>query len=267
MQEERQRQSHPLANAPPTVQPAPYAPLTNWSPLATIAAAAAILAISLLTAYAGVGVYDWLVGLGTARAYLAGEFERLVAIRTAVHQTAIDVTIIVLTFMAAGFFGSRPLDTLALRPPQAGVGAYWTSLLTVCAAAALWFGVLLSVYPQEVIRDVAPYRELMARELNWLMPPIYCLLAPVAEELLFRGFLFSALMKSRAGFYGAAIITSAFWAGLHFERSPLGIVQLFAFGMLLSWLLVKTGSLRIPILCHVLFNVGLSIIVIAWQLL
>lgn len=94
------------------------------------------------------------------------------------------------------------------------------------------------------------------------MPPILCLLAPVAEELLFRGFLLSALAKSRLGLAGAALVTSAAWTALHVNRTSLALVQIFLSGLLLSALLARTGSLRIPILCHVLFNLGVSFVVI-----
>lgn len=266
MQVDSGRQTRSQPHAPSPVRTARYVSSTDWNPLPAIVAAMAILAVAFFTAYAIVVGYDRLVGLGGARGYLPGEFERLVTIHQVIHQATFDGTIIILTLIAARYLGSRAIDTLALRPPPAGVRVYLTSLLILAAAAAVWFGVFLALLPQEVIRDIVPYRVVMARELSWLMALIYCLLAPVAEELLFRGFLFPALMKSRAGFYGAAIVTSAAWAGLHFERSTLGIVQLFAFGMLLCWLLVKSGSLRIPILCHVVFNLSLSFIVIILRL-
>jgi membrane protease YdiL (CAAX protease family) len=61
---------------------------------------------------------------------------------------------------------------------------------------------------------------------------------------------------------GAAIIVSAAWTSLHVDRPNLAVAQLFAAGLLLSWMLVRTGSLRVPILCHVLFNTGVSFMVI-----
>jgi membrane protease YdiL (CAAX protease family) len=75
-------------------------------------------------------------------------------------------------------------------------------------------------------------------------------------------FLFPALAKSRLGFAGAAIIVSAAWTSLHVDRTNLALAQLFAAGPLLTWMLVRTGSLRVPILCHVLFNSGVSFAVI-----
>ena len=50
--------------------------------------------------------------------------------------------------------------------------------------------------------------------LFWLAFPA-CIGAPLAEELVFRGQLFAALARSRAGFSGATLITSALWSLLH----------------------------------------------------
>jgi len=78
--------------------------------------------------------------------------------------------------------------------------------------------------------------------------------APLSEELLFRGFLLSALARSRVGFVGGALVTSGLWTALHAGYSLAGIVEVFTIGLFLSWLLWRTGSLRVPIFCHGLYN-------------
>jgi membrane protease YdiL (CAAX protease family) len=55
---------------------------------------------------------------------------------------------------------------------------------------------------------------------------------------------------------------SVAWTSLHVDRTNLAVAQLFAAGLLLSWMLMRTGSLRVPIFCHVLFNTGVSFMVI-----
>jgi Type II CAAX prenyl endopeptidase Rce1-like len=78
--------------------------------------------------------------------------------------------------------------------------------------------------------------------------------APLAEELLFRGFLLSALARTRAGFAGAALISTSLWTALHAGYSLIGIVEVFTIGLFFSWMLWRTGSLRVPIFCHALYN-------------
>jgi membrane protease YdiL (CAAX protease family) len=74
--------------------------------------------------------------------------------------------------------------------------------------------------------------------------------APVAEELLFRGFFMSALARTSLGYIGAAVTVSGAWAALHFRYPLVDIAILFGLGLLLSWLLWRTGSVRVPIVCH-----------------
>ena len=77
--------------------------------------------------------------------------------------------------------------------------------------------------------------------------------APVAEEMLFRGFLLPPLAKTRLGFIGAAIITSLCWAVIH-GYSWQGAVEIFFIGLGFSYLLWRTGSILSSILLHMLFN-------------
>jgi len=48
--------------------------------------------------------------------------------------------------------------------------------------------------------------------------PVALIGAPFVEEFMFRGFLLSALAKSKIGFWSAAIFTDAAWTAVH---SPL----------------------------------------------
>ena len=79
---------------------------------------------------------------------------------------------------------------------------------------------------------------------------------------MFRGFLFPAIAKTKVGNVGAAILTSLPWALIHIY-SPLGMLQVFVIGLLFSWILVRTGSLRVTIFCHALYNTVLGLLMIA----
>jgi membrane protease YdiL (CAAX protease family) len=63
----------------------------------------------------------------------------------------------------------------------------------------------------------------------------------------------SALAQTRLRFWGAALVSTALWTPLH-EYSVLGLAKVFAGGLLFSWLLWRTGSLRVTIFCHALNN-------------
>ena len=64
------------------------------------------------------------------------------------------------------------------------------------------------------------------------------------------------------GFWGGALITTGLWTALHAGYSTAGIVEVFLIGLFFSWLLWRTGSLRVAIFCHALYN---SLIVLVLQ--
>ena len=76
-------------------------------------------------------------------------------------------------------------------------------------------------------------------------------LAPVAEEFIFRGMLYpfvKQLGSPRAAFFGV----SAIFAAIHFDAGTF--VPLFALALALTWLYEKTDNLLAPITAHSLFN-------------
>jgi uncharacterized protein len=77
------------------------------------------------------------------------------------------------------------------------------------------------------------------------------IVAPWTEEVAMRGFLFSGLAR-RFGFWPAAFVSGAAWAGLHLTP---GVLILFtAEGMLLAWLRARTGSVLPGIGLHGSWN-------------
>jgi membrane protease YdiL (CAAX protease family) len=86
--------------------------------------------------------------------------------------------------------------------------------------------------------------------------------APVAEELVFRGFLFRGLSVSRLGVAGTVVITAAVWAVLHVQYTWLGIASVFAYGLVFGWLRWR-GSISVPMLLHFINNIVATMIAAA----
>jgi membrane protease YdiL (CAAX protease family) len=85
----------------------------------------------------------------------------------------------------------------------------------------------------------------------WLMALAAVLVAPLCEELLFRGYLYP-VAKKFTGPWLAACSSALFFAAAHGNLSAL--LPLFLFGLLLVWIYEKTGSLWAPIAVHFCFN-------------
>lgn len=78
--------------------------------------------------------------------------------------------------------------------------------------------------------------------------------APIFEELFFRGFMIPGIARSRLGRTGALLITSGIWAVIHLQYNWFFMGIIFVFGLLLGIAHLKTRSLYIPIAMHGINN-------------
>ncbi len=91
---------------------------------------------------------------------------------------------------------------------------------------------------------------------RWLVFFGAVVLAPVAEELFFRGLLQSLLRKHLGGPWPAILATSVIFAAAHYHQ-PQGIPSLFVLSVALGYNYERTGRLISPILIHVIFNAAM----------
>jgi uncharacterized protein len=83
---------------------------------------------------------------------------------------------------------------------------------------------------------------------------LVCVIAPIAEEMFFRGYFFSAL-RSWKGLWPAAILTGLVFGAIHAGSAPVPfLVPLAVFGFVLCLLYWRTGSLYPCIALHALNN-------------
>lgn len=78
--------------------------------------------------------------------------------------------------------------------------------------------------------------------------------APLAEEVIFRGQLFSALSGTRLGVAGATFVTATVWSLLHVTEPWLSIALIFMMGLAFGWMMYRFGSLWVTIICHGVWN-------------
>ena len=82
---------------------------------------------------------------------------------------------------------------------------------------------------------------------------VVVVLAPVCEELLFRGAMFSALLR-RWGIRTAAIVPSLIWAIIHIQYEWWFVASIAGSGVLLALVRWKGGSIYLPIALHAAYN-------------
>lgn len=103
--------------------------------------------------------------------------------------------------------------------------------------------------------ELQPFAQLVVQTKSF--PQLFLLfllgvvVAPVSEELYFRGFLYPA-MRARLGAPLAIIASAAIFGLLHFDL--LRFVPLAVGGAGLAWLYERTGSLYVPMFAHGFWN-------------
>jgi CAAX protease family protein len=150
--------------------------------------------------------------------------ERLGLRRFAPTGLLVAVAVLVVYYLAAGFFAQY-----VLKPDQQDIGGD------------------LGVGNPSVWIAVAAVLEI-------------ALLAPVAEELFFRGFFFAGL-RSRWSFVPAALVTGLIFGLVHAPTGPTAAIPLAGLGFALCFIYERTGSLWPCIFAHV-FNNSLALAVI-----
>jgi membrane protease YdiL (CAAX protease family) len=165
----------------------------------------------------------------------------------------------VLAIMAVGlarWHGGRPMVVLGLGRPDDGGWAFLYALITMVPLLAIVNGLAYWLSPEGFAQDFQQFRA-YARSADPILPLISVGIgAPLWEELLFRGFLIAPLAIA-LGFLPAALLVSGSWAMLHIGYSMAGLAEVFLIGIYFSWLLWRTGSLWVPIVCHAAYNVTL----------
>jgi membrane protease YdiL (CAAX protease family) len=76
-------------------------------------------------------------------------------------------------------------------------------------------------------------------------------LAPVAEEILFRGFLYGVLKRYLGGI-GAALLSAMLFAAIHMNLASLPGLFVLALGLIFAY--ERSGSIFVPMGVHALFN-------------
>ena len=100
-----------------------------------------------------------------------------------------------------------------------------------------------------------PIQELLFQERRGAVLAITvalaCVVAPVAEELFFRGVVYGAL-RQRIAWPAAMLISAGIFAAIH--TNLLGFLSILLLGCLLANLYERTGALVVPIAIHILHN-------------
>ena len=164
---------------------------------------------------------------------------------------SVPVQIAVLAF-AARLRRWAPADYLALNIPRRSEIVF-AVLCTI--ALMIVFDGLMYVSGRDLVPPFQVEAYQSAKDASWMLGLMLAIVvvAPVGEEIAFRGFLYRGLV--RPGYEWLAIIViSLAWALLHIQYDWLGMAQIFAAGLTLGWFRWASGSTTLTIIMHVLIN-------------
>jgi uncharacterized protein len=198
---------------------------------------------------------------GLAVALLGGLLVDIPAVALGVNVTAnhvpdglqvADTVVQDVGFVVVAIFFAQ-LGGRAVKAWQFGLRPtpFWRALGTM---AAIGFGFLVSVVVWNAL--VSPPREKVLEQIGTSVfsAALTCVVAPICEEFLFRGFIFTALRNWR-GTLPAALITALLFGAVHAGSAPaLDLVPLAGLGFALCLLYRRTGSLYPCIVVHSVNN-------------
>lgn len=155
-------------------------------------------------------------------------------------------------------FAMPLFGTAKLRAVRAGLG--W-GVLAWLGASIVSFLMALLVERLGMPPAPEPADQAIAVLDPWLIVLAVVVLAPIAEELFFRGVALNAWLRERGRRF-AYIGSSALFAAIHI--SLVSLLPIFLLGLALAWVYRRTGSLLAPIVMHATVNgisVGLALLI------
>jgi uncharacterized protein len=167
-----------------------------------------------------------------------------VPIRAAAYVFAIATTLLVCRLK------QLPLrDTLALKLPSTRQAFLYSFLFIVLAAMGEWLATTLGV-PAVAKWPVSTLATLVARVVTIVV------LAPAAEELLFRGLLYTQISKTPLGAAGAIVLPAVLFAAAHYDKGSGAAVYLLILidGLYCGFVRFKTDSTLLTLCLHSIGN-------------
>ena len=134
---------------------------------------------------------------------------------------------------------------------------FW-SWIAVLILLLLFEGYAIEALGAEEIPNFMMNIEFPSVSSMWLLLFAVTFMAPLIEEVVFRGFLLKGFSNSFMGVYGAIIVTSALWALIHLQYEFAYVAVIFVVGLVFGYARIRTNSLLVPMMMHFFMNLVAS---------
>ncbi|MBA2057789.1 CPBP family intramembrane metalloprotease [Psychrobacter cryohalolentis] len=153
--------------------------------------------------------------------------------------------------------GGNLKQYLALRPFSLAVGMGMIGLLLIFMIGSQALTYMLDKSPLAFVDPL--YQSVSS---VWLLIFAMVIVAPIYEELIFRGILWSAIAEQFTsppdteyrGAIVASLVTSLIFAVIHLQYGIYEISTIVVLALLFCYARIKSGSLILPILLHIINN-------------
>ncbi|HEX8754248.1 MAG TPA: CPBP family intramembrane glutamic endopeptidase [Solirubrobacterales bacterium] len=222
---------------PPPAAPRRSFPYSNWGP--GLAVAGVLLAL-------GTGI---LLGAPVAAFAYDSRTEELTTLGNVLVQLATAVGFLMVPMVIAA---QRGAATIGEQLRRLGVRSFQPSALKWMAAVVGLYLLFTALYTALVLE---PHQKDIAKGFGAVPVQVLLIvvLAPISEEVCFRGMLFAGL-REKLPRLAAALIGGLIFGALHAITGVTAVPPLMVLGFLLCLLYEKTGSIVPGILLHMLNN-------------
>lgn len=236
-------------NTTSAVTKAPSLPSIQVSIFATLLMAVFLVFVPSLLVGAALGVY--------------GHFIKLQSFSNWFSSIDVQLTLMALSLPLAGYFVilftrlfshciniKQTCNYLHIHAISIKEAGKWIAISLLVWSAIAIFGMLAEL-PEEafmiMIRDSATSPLLVVL--------VVCVLAPIAEELIFRGLIFKRFQQSRLATSGAAVMTCLTFTLIHAQQYTLsGLFIIFLIAAYLTLVRLKTNNTSLAIVAHATNN-------------
>jgi hypothetical protein len=233
-------QGYRMAGPPPHGEPPPPPPNEReWPVWLGFAGLAAVLSVSVLTSSLIYGIAGAEPGKDAPAAADLGS------------SLALQLSLIAVALVAAHLVKPVHAWQFGLRKTRFWPAVGWSLLAMLCfyTFVAVWVA-WVGEPEQSTAEDVGADESQLALIAAGVM---FVFIAPVAEELFFRGFFYGSL-RNRMSPVFAAIICGMVFGGIHASTGVSAIPILIVLGIIFCLVRERTGSLYPCIALHALNN-------------
>ncbi len=155
------------------------------------------------------------------------------------------------------------INTFALRKPKSVDLTLSVILVFVVGFLATQFlNLLIRAFPRNTPEGLDAINKILSEPVGPMFVSIVvtvCIIAPIVEEIIFRGILWRVSEKLISSNFAWAI-TSILFALAHLDL--IHIIAVFPLGVLFGYLRKRTNSIVAPMLAHALHNTVSTLTVI-----